>query len=84
MKIKAFVISMTLLGALFIASPGLAATQYFVYCVKGKGAVVDTRTISKYTLDTRTKSGDVRLMAQFSNKKDAENFVKNSGNRNCK
>ena len=82
MKITALVFFMILVGALLFASPCLAATQYYVYCVKGKGPVVDTRSINQYSMATGTKSSDMRIMTQSPNQKDAEAFAKNT--RQCK
>ena len=76
MKIKALLISMTVLGALLLASPCLAA-DYWVYCVKGRGPVVDTRNLPKFTFETGIKSGDVKVINKFSNQKDAEITAKN-------
>ena len=77
MKIKALLISMTILGALLFASPCLAAdAEYWVYCVKGKGMVIDTRNLTQYSYETGTYPTDVRIMLKFSNQKDAETFAR--------
>jgi len=77
MKTAALVFSMMLCGVLLFAAPCLAA-DYWVYCVKGRGTVVDTRNVPKYTFETGVKSGDVKVINKFSNQKDAELAAKNS------
>ena len=77
MKTAAFVVSTVFFGALFFAAPCMAA-DYWVYCVKGRGTVVDTRNLPKYTFETGIKSGDVKTINKFSNQKDAELAAKNS------
>ena len=66
-----------LVGSLLFVSP-CSAADYWVYCVKGRGTVVDTRNLPKYTFETGVKSGDVKVINKFSNQKDAELTAKNS------
>ena len=78
MKTTARVCAMMLFSALLFASPCLAASQYYVYCVKGKGPVVETRSINQYSMATGTKTSDIRIMSQFPSQKDAVAFAKNT------
>ena len=75
MKIQVVVFAMMLFGALFLASPCLAA-DYYVYCSDGKIAV-DSRDMGKYKMATKAK--DVKLINKFSNQKDAETRAKHAG-----
>ena len=75
MKIQAVVLTLMLLGALFIASHCWAA-DYYVYCSDGKIAV-DSRDMGKYKMETRAKN--VKMVNKFSNQKDAETRAKHAG-----